>query len=143
MPLLLLLIRLNGLFDVNEALLCVIRYPSPYPMHAAPIFFIHTIRYIVIKRYPWNLDPPHFSRLNLKMINNKKISIYRFSILKGALEFILTWTEALFSDFQFKSGILMKKVNVWKFNFSPTVIAIIQTNETDLSYHTVINSDVS
>lgn len=80
MPSLLLLIRLNGLFDVNEALLCVIRYPSPYPMHAAPIFFIHTIRYIVIKRYPWNLDPPHFSRLNLKMINNKKIPIYRFSI---------------------------------------------------------------
>lgn len=143
MPSLLLLIRLNGLFDVNEALLCVIRYPSPYPMHAAPIFFIHTIRYIVIKRYPWNLDPPHFSRLNLKMINNKKISIYRFSILKGALEFILTWTEALFSDFQSKSGILMKKVNVWKFNFSPTVIAIIQTKETELSYHTVINSDVS
>lgn len=86
MPSLLMLIRLYGLFDVNEALLCVRRYPSwNASSHSnrctlLPIFFIHTNRYIVIKKYSWNLDPPHFSRLILNMINNKIIPISRFSL---------------------------------------------------------------
>lgn len=140
-----MLIRLYGLFDVNEALLCVRRYPSwNASSHSnrcplLPIFFIHTNRYIVIKKYLWNLDPPHFSRLILNMINNKIIPISRFSLYEKEC-WNSFWHERKLSSQL--SWILIKKVKVWKFSFSLTVTAIIQTNTTDLGNHTVIDRDV-
>lgn len=142
-----MLIRLYGLFDVNEALLCVRRYPSwNASSHSnrcplLPIFFIHTNRYIVIKKYSWNLDPPHFSRLILNMINNKIIPISRFSLYEKEC-WISFWHERKLSSQILNRESWLKRLKCENSVFSLNVTAIIQTNTTDLGNHTVIDRDV-